>query len=325
MSTDNRYSVFADETTDSSEVQAKDVNLTTATPPEEPMVLGSQTETTTSTEPKSSSGETVVKDLRFLDLIHVFETSYVQKGRNNAYGNKFREETPKIRELMNKLCDLYSYYKSDEINRCLWNRIIRVFPINHCDRPYKPGTSDGAPIQSILRLLCAQIRKINEKDMLINSAMLPKGSKVGLEHVDLSAEFGCLCSDILGEQYESSGEFKIKCEPLLDELHKAINLAKEANEKNKADKEAKLNEFKAQKEARMKDKEGLQSKYSDRTPNNRPFNNTGNSNNGTSNNNGQQGSRNNGPRPGNGKSFGRSESNDQFYTKQRQNNRRPRQ
>lgn len=237
MSTNNRYSFLAEDNTKE----------------EEPMVIASVQENKSENVVNPSGGnnnhnhnETIIKKLSFIELIHVFENAYVEKTKSNIYGKTFYDETPKIRALIDQLCNLYSAYNSDEMNQFLWNKTLRVFNITNDNKPYRPRSNDGAPIQAILRLICAQIRMINDNDLLI------KSRRVGQDHVDLSAQFNVICDVNLGEQYETTtNERVIKCEPLVDELHRAIDLAKSASIKEREAKQAQYDSFKEAKEAKI--------------------------------------------------------------------------
>lgn len=160
-----------------------------------------------------------VRDLNFGSIICALDILYSQFVKNVPYGGVFNAYTPILNKLLCHLRKIYQEYDEQFFDESLWNKQIKVCPING-DKKMFTLTKKGANIVIILKLVCAQIRKINEGDLLI------KGDVNSVSSL-LQAEFDYLCTNILGRRLTK--EKLITTEPVIYELFDAFIKVRDAS------------------------------------------------------------------------------------------------
>lgn len=228
MSTDNRYAMLENNNENTNENNSNDIKN---------VLENTQKKETTRKESSRVPAHLPVKRLHFETLIYVLKQCVDRSTRNTVYGNAFYDAIPKLRELIDSLNAIYSEYNNERINKCLWNKTFYVFHINGDERP-ATFTNEGASFTTILRLVCAQIREISEKELILRGL-------VGNENCSLQAEFDFLCSNVLGEQVKNEKNIS---EPLVDELFEAFKVAQDAKKTANDEKQAKFEELRVKKQ-----------------------------------------------------------------------------
>jgi len=190
-----------------------------------------------------------VRELSFAELCSALCSSFKGFTGNTAFGNEMWESTPKFRALITQLTALFVEKSDNTADDILWCRCFQKkktnsqskgsFSIKGDDLPFISETKDNlcANIETILRLVCSQIRVISEKQLI------SRGIK-GLQSAtteELQYDIDLLCTDFLGELKSISvGERTFLSEPLVDELRNAFKNASESKKKAAVAKEAKL-------------------------------------------------------------------------------------
>ena len=190
-----------------------------------------------------------VKELSFAELCSALCSSFKGFTGNTAFGNEMWESTPKLRNLIAQLTALFVEKSDDIADDILWCRCFHKqktnsqskgsFSIKGDDLPFISETKDNlcANIETILRLVCNQIRAIKEKKLVSRGVR-------GLQSAtteELQSDIDLLCTDFLGELKSISvGDRTFLSEPLVDELRNAFKNASDSKKKAVVAKEAKL-------------------------------------------------------------------------------------
>lgn len=190
--------------------------------------------------------------LSFEELASAFITMFRGYTKKSAFGETVRSSTPKIQAFITQLCALYderSCHISDDL---LWTRNIHLtFAIKGQDLPCWSENKDTEQIniETVLRLLCAQIRTITNKGLISRGHKGLQGEVTS----GLQEDINVICSDYLFDLQPIVVNTKtIYSEPLAEELRAALKNGsaskKEANAQKNTQLEAARERAKARQE-----------------------------------------------------------------------------
>jgi hypothetical protein len=165
-----------------------------------------------------------VKKLKFSELVSACYRMFGEHTSDKfAFGKVFYDNTPTLQTLLGQMNKLYGKYNTVDLDTHFWNKQFDVFFITgnqNVMRGYK-RTPGRVEFVTLIRLLCAQLRTIQSKN-LISNIETPFDNKN-----ELQAIINKICAEVLGEVI--IGEDKVCKEPLIDEFYVAIHASIAAN------------------------------------------------------------------------------------------------
>jgi phenylpyruvate tautomerase PptA (4-oxalocrotonate tautomerase family) len=171
-----------------------------------------------------------VSEMYFVQLMSLIIKVLGGFTQKSVFGNTFWDNVEGLRSLIGQIGSLYESYCDEDVDGAIWKRNIRAKHfVPGCDDKavFVDGKYSGQNLNLLVRLMCAQIRVVDEKKLIEN--WNPDNENI----INLQKEFVVLVEEFLGEQFIAEiNDREVLMEPLSAEINDAFIEA--ANKKQEA-------------------------------------------------------------------------------------------